>query len=59
MHFNKFNLEGLDFPMKFKDVPKFENLKTQSAFGIGLRLNVNELNGTVLTTVHINKIYLQ
>ena len=71
MHFNNFNLEGLEFPMKVKDIPKFENLNTQvtqsasGAFGIGLRtegalhINVFELNGTVLTPIHINKNYLQ
>ena len=59
MHFNEFNIEGLELPMKVKDIPKFENLNTQSAFGIGLRINVFELNGTVLTPIDINKIYLQ
>ena len=58
-HFDKFNLEGLEFPMKVKDIPKFENLNTQSAFGIGLCMNVFELTGTVLTPIHVNKNYLQ
>ena len=56
-HFNKFNL-GLEFPMKVKDIPKFEKLNTQSAFG-KLNVNVFELNGTVLTPIYINKNYLQ
>ena len=58
-HFDKFNLEGLEFPMKVKDIPKFENLNTQSAFGIGLCINVFELTGNVLTPIHVNKNYLQ
>ena len=41
MHFNEFNLKCLEFPIKVKDIPKFENLN------IGLRINVFELNGTV------------
>ena len=52
-HFDKFNLEGLDFPMKVKDIPKFENLN------IGLCINVFVLTGTVLTPIHVNKNYLQ
>ena len=52
-HFDKFNLEGLEFPMKVKDIPKFENLN------IGLCINVFELTGTVLTPIHVNKNYLQ
>ena len=59
MLLNKFNLEGLEFLMKVKDIPKFENLNTQSAFGIGLRINVFELTGTVLTPIHINTTYDQ
>ena len=58
-HFDKFNLEGLEFPMKVKDIPKFENLNTQSAYGIGLCINVFELTGNVLTPIHVNKNYLQ
>ena len=52
MHFNKFNLKGLDLPMKAKDIPKLENL---------YRINVDvfELNGTVLTPIHSNENYLQ
>ena len=52
-HFDKFNLEGLEFPMKVKDIPKFEHLN------IGLCINVFELTGTVLTPIHVNKNYLQ
>ena len=53
MHVNKFNLEGLKFPMKVKDIPKFDSLN------IGLRITVLELNGRVLTPIHINENYLQ
>ena len=52
-HFDKFNLEGLEFPMKVKDIPKLENLN------IGLCINVFELTGNVLTPIHVNKNYLQ
>ena len=52
MRVNKLNLKGLDFPMKVKDIPKFENLNN-------LNVNVFELTGTVLTPIHINKNYLQ
>ena len=38
--------------MKVKDIPKFETL-------YNLNVNVFELTGTVLTTIHINKNYLQ
>ena len=51
-HFDKFNLEGLEFPMKVKDIPKFENLNN-------LNINVFELTGNVLTPIHVNKNYLQ
>ena len=50
MHMNKLNLKGLEFPMKVKDIPKFENL-------YNLNVNVFELTGTVLTPIHINKTY--
>ena len=52
IHMNKLNLKGLEFPMKVKDIPKFENLNN---------LNVNdfELTGAVLTSIHINKNYFQ
>ena len=52
MHYNKLNLKGLEFPMKVKDIPKFENLNN-------LNVNVFELTGEVLTPILINKIYLQ
>ena len=52
MHFNKLNLEGLEFPMKVKDIPKFEKLNN-------LNVNVFELTRTVLTPIQINKNYLQ
>ena len=52
MHFNKLNLKGLEFPMKVKDIPKFENLNN-------LNVNVFELTRTVLTPIHINNNYLQ
>ena len=52
MHTNKLILNGLEFPMKVKDIPKFENLNN-------LNVNVFELTGAVLTPIHINKNYLQ
>ena len=52
MHLNKLNLKSLEFPMKVKDIPKFENLNN-------LNVNVFELTGTVLTPIHITKNYLQ
>ena len=52
MHANKLILNGLEFPMKIKDIPKFENLNN-------LNVNVFELTGAVLTPIHINKNYLQ
>ena len=58
MHTNKLILNGLEFPMKIKNIPKFENLNTQSAFG-KLNVNVFELTGSVLTPININKNYLQ
>ena len=49
---NKLNLKGLEFPMKVKDIPKFEKLNN-------LNVNVFELNGTVLTPIYINENYKQ
>ena len=53
---NKLNLEGLGFPMKVKDIPKFEKLNN-------LNVNVFELTNSVrscaLTPILINKKYLQ
>ena len=43
IHTNKLNSNGLEYPMKVKDIPKFENLNN---------LNVN-------APIHINKNYLQ
>ena len=51
MHTNKLILNGLEFPMKIKDIPKFENLDK-------LNVNVFELTGAVLTPNLINKNYL-
>ena len=64
-HFDKFNLEGLDFPMKVKDIPKVENLNRLSSGGQqccipkALCVNVFELTGNVLTPIHINTNYDQ
>ena len=52
IHLNKLNLKVLEFPMKVKDIPKFENLNN-------LNINVFELTGNVLTPIHVNKNYLQ
>ena len=52
IHLNKLNLKGLEFPMKVKDIPKFENLNN-------LNINVFELTGIVLAPIHVNKNYLQ
>ena len=58
MYKHTLNIKGLEFQMKVKDIPKFENLNTQRAFS-NLNLNVFELTGTFLTPIHINKKYLQ
>ena len=58
-HFDKFNLEGLDFPMKVTDIPKFENLNRLSTGGQQCCMNVFELTGNVLTPIHINMNYDQ
>ena len=52
LHFNKLNLKGLEFPMKVKDIPKFEKFNN-------LNVNVFELIKTVLTPIHINRNYDQ
>ena len=52
MPMNKLNLKGLEFPMKVKDHPKFENLNN-------LNVNVFELTGPVSASIHISKNYLQ
>ena len=64
-HFDKFNLEGLEFPMKVTDIPKFENLNRLNTGGQQccipkvLCINVFELTGNVLTPIHINTNYDQ
>ena len=52
IHLNKLNLKVLEFPMKVKDILKFENLNN-------LNINVFELTGNVLPPIHVNKNYLQ
>ena len=52
MNLNKHISNGLEFPMKIKDIPKFENLNN-------LNVNVFELTKTVLTPIHINTNYDQ
>ena len=60
MHMNKLNLEGIEFPMKVNDFPKFENLNN-------LNVNVFELTTSVrcytrssaLTPILIKKNYSQ
>ena len=47
IHLNKLNLKGLEFPMKIKDIPKFENLNN-------LNINVFELTGNILTPIDVN-----
>ena len=57
MHENKLNLKGLEFPMKVKDIPKFERLNKSNIRGHGM--NVFELTGNVLTPIYINENYKQ
>ena len=52
MHFKKLNLEGLEFLLKVKDIPKFEKLNNSN-------VNVFELTKTVSTPIHINMDYDQ
>ena len=52
INFNKLNLLNLEFPMKVKDIPKFENLNN-------LNVNVFELTKTVWTPIHTNTNYDQ
>ena len=47
MHFDRLKLKGLEFPMKVKDIPKFENLNN-------INVNVFGLTGSVLSPLHIN-----
>ena len=56
MHMNKHNLEGLEFPMKVKDIPKLENLNNSNVNVFEL---TNSVRSSVLTPIHINKNYLQ
>ena len=58
-HFDKFNLEGLEFPMKVIDIPKFENLNRLKTGGQQCCIKVFELTGNVLTPIHINTNYDQ
>ena len=57
MHENKLNLKRLEFPMKVKDIPKFERLNEKNIRGHGI--NVFELTGNVLTPIYINENYKQ
>ena len=63
MYKHTLNIKGLEFPMKVKDIPKFERLNTQRAFGKsnirGHGINVFELTGNVLTPIYINENYKQ
>ena len=64
MYIIELNIQGLEFRMKVKDIPKFEKLNmqsTQSASGVFGNLNVNvfELINGKLTPILINKNYLQ
>ena len=61
MYINELNIQGLEFQMKVKDIPKFEKLNTQSASGaIGnLKVNAFELINGKLTPILNNKNYLQ
>ena len=52
MHMPTLCVEGLEFPLKVKDKPKFERPNK-------LNINVFELTGTMLTPFYINKNYLQ
>ena len=52
MHTNKLILNGLEFPMKVKDIPKFGILNN-------LNVNVFELTNNVLTPNYINTNYNQ
>ena len=49
---NKLNLEGLEFLLKIKDIPKFENSNK-------LNVNVFELTETILKPIHITTNYDQ
>ena len=51
-HVNKLDVGDIEFPMRIKDIPKFEKLNN-------LNINVFELNKTVLTPIYINTNYLE
>ena len=57
MYKHTLNIKGLEFPMKVKDIPKFERLNKLNIRGHGI--NVFELTGNVLTPIYINEIYKQ
>ena len=57
MYENNLNIQGLDFPMKVKHIPKFERLNKLNIRGHGI--NVFELTGNVLTPIYINENYKQ
>ena len=50
--------EGLDFPMKVRDIRGLEKINTRNNEG-ALRINVFALTGTVLTPIHMNTNYNQ
>ena len=52
MHRNKLNLKELEFSVKIKHIPKFDNFND-------LNVNVFELSGTVLIPIHKNTNYDQ
>ena len=57
MYKHTLNIKGLEFPMKVKDIPKFERLNKLNIRGHGI--NVFELTGNVLTLIYINENYKQ
>ena len=57
MYKHTLNIKGLEFPMKVKDIPKFERLNKLNIRGHGI--NVFELAGNVLTPFYINENYKQ
>ena len=57
MYENNLKIQALEFPMKVKDIPKFERPNKLNIRGHGM--NVFELTGNVLTPIHINKNHKQ
>ena len=57
MYENNPNIQGLEFPMKVKDIPKFERLNKLNIRGHGI--TVFELTGNVLTPIYSNENYKQ